>query len=138
MRWMLDLNVVLDVLQRREPFYGASASILSSIVQNEVEGFLPAHGVTTIHSIVQRHGDTGSADQAVDWLLQNLEIVPQDTTTFVRARSYSFADFEDAALASAAAAADCDYIVTRNVTDFARSPVPAVTPEELLSSLANE
>ncbi len=25
MKWMVDLNVVLDVLQQREPFYSASA-----------------------------------------------------------------------------------------------------------------
>ena len=55
--------------------------------------------------------------------------------TFVRARSLSFTDFEDAALASAAEAAGCTQIVTRNVADFARSPVPALTPEELLAML---
>ena len=41
-------------------------------------------------------------------------------------------DFEDAALASAAEAAGCELIITRNVADFGSSPVPAVTPEEFL------
>ncbi len=55
MKWMLDLNVVLDVLQRREPFYKASARILSLVVKGKASGFLPAHALTTIHSIVTRN-----------------------------------------------------------------------------------
>ncbi len=42
MKWMLDLNVVLDVLQRREPFYDASARVLSKIVNAESPGCLVA------------------------------------------------------------------------------------------------
>ena len=135
MKWMVDLNVVLDVLQHREPFYGASARVLSKIVRGEASGCLPAHAVTTIHYIVRRHVDLTAADDAIDWLLANLEVEPQGPGTFVRARSLPFKDFEDAALASAAEAAGCTQIVTRNVADFADSPVPALTPEELLTML---
>jgi len=39
-------------------------------------------------------------------------------------------DFEDAAVARAAETMGCRYVVTRNVRDFERSPVPATTPEE--------
>ncbi len=135
MKWMLDLNVVLDVLQQREPFYRASAEILSKVIQGEASGCLPAHAVTTIHYIVRRYVDRKSAGDAIDWLLRNLEVVPQDRAVFVRARGLAFSDFEDAALASAAQLAGCDHIVTRNVADFANSPVPALTPEELLTGI---
>ena len=135
MKWMLDLNVVLDVLQHREPFYSASARILSRIVKGKASGCLPAHAVTTIHYIARRHAGLAAADDAIDWLLTNLRVEPQGRGTFVRARSLSFTDFEDAALASAAEAAGCSQIVTRNVADFADSPVPALTPEELLATL---
>ena len=132
MKWMLDLNVVLDVLQQREPFYGASARVLSKIVKGEASGLLPAHALTTIHYIVRRYARLQDADDAIDWLLSNLGVVPQDKAVFLRARSLPLSDFEDAALASAASRAGCDHIVTRNVADFADSPVPAVTPEELV------
>ncbi len=135
MKWMVDLNVVLDILQQREPYYRASAKVLSRIVKGEASGCLPAHGITTIHYIVRRHADLKAADDAIDWLLANLEVEPQGRGTFVRARSLSFKDFEDAAVASAAEAAGCGHIVTRNVADFVGSPVPALTPEELLAEL---
>jgi hypothetical protein len=48
MRLMLDLNVLLDVVQRREPFYAASAAVLSQVVTHEVIGCLPGHGLTTL------------------------------------------------------------------------------------------
>jgi hypothetical protein len=44
-------------------------------------------------------------------------------------------DFEDSVVAAVAAAAGCDYIVTRNVRDFTGSPVLAVTPAEFLKVL---
>ena len=138
MKWMVDMNVVLDVLQQREPFYSASAKTLSRIVKGEASGCLPAHAMTTIHYIVRRHAGLKAADDATDWLLANLEVEPQTRGTFVRARGLSFKDFEDAALASAAEAAGCTQIVTRNVADFAGSPVPALTPEELLAGLGTE
>jgi predicted nucleic acid-binding protein len=100
MRLMLDLNVLLDVVQRREPFYEASASILSKVVEGA---------------------------------LSHLEVVPQEKVQFVRARSLPMADFEDAVVASAAEAAECDVIISRNVTDFEGSPVQAMTPEEFLA-----
>ena len=133
MRLLLDLNVLLDVVQRREPFYQASASVLSKAVGGEDSGAIPSHALTTLYYIVQRFSGKEEADGFVDWLLAHLEIVPQDRAQFVRARSLPMPDFEDAALASAAEASDCDLIVTRNVTDFEGSPVQVVTPEEFLA-----
>ena len=47
MKWMFDLNVLLDVIQQREPFYSASARALSQILRGEVTGCLAGHALTT-------------------------------------------------------------------------------------------
>lgn len=132
MRWMVDLNILLDVFQQREPFYRASARALSRVFQGEAEACLASHLVTTLHYLLRKQSDLVRANDVLDWVLGNFEIVPQDGSTFLQARSLTFSDFEDAALASAAVQAGCDLIVTRNVRDFSGSPVPALTPEELL------
>ena len=132
MKVMLDLNVLLDVVQRREPFYAASAGVLTRAVERTDEAYLASHALTTLHYIVTKYAGRERGDGMVDWVLAHLEIVPQDRAQFVRARGLGCDDFEDAALASAAEAAGCEVIVTRNLADFARSPVTAVTPEELL------
>jgi predicted nucleic acid-binding protein len=129
---MLDLNVLLDVVQKREPFYAASATVLSRALEEPGAACLAGHALTTLHYVVNKYADREQADTLVDWVLAHLEIVAQDRAQFVRARNLRFADFEDAALASAAEAAGCKLILTRNVADFGASPVPAVTPEEFL------
>jgi len=131
---MLDLNVLLDVVQRREPFYTASAAVLSQAVERPNVASLPSHALTTLHYIGSKYANQEQAGILIDWILANLEVVPQDRSQFLRARSLNFDDFEDAALASAAEASGCELIVTRNVADFGSSPVPAVTPEELLAA----
>ncbi len=39
---LVDLNVVLDVVQRREPHYARSAALLSEIVARRTDACLPA------------------------------------------------------------------------------------------------
>ncbi|HZF07836.1 MAG TPA: PIN domain-containing protein [Thermoanaerobaculia bacterium] len=133
MKLLLDLNVLLDVIQRREPFYPASAAVLSRVADRAATGYLPGHLLTTLYYVVQKHAGKRQADQVIDWMLSSMEIIPEGKAQFLRARSLAFPDFEDAVVASAAEAAGCERIVTRNVADFPGSPVPAVTPEELLA-----
>ena len=87
MRLMLDLNVLLDVVQRREPFYNASASVLSRVVELQVEGLVPGHAVTTLHYIVGRVSGRQKANELVDWLLSQMEVVPEGKEQFLRART---------------------------------------------------
>jgi predicted nucleic acid-binding protein len=132
---MVDLNVLLDVVQRRAPFYAASAEVLSRIMDRDATGYLPGHALTTLYYVTRRSAGKERADQVVDLMLATMEIVPEGKPQFLQARSLAFSDYEDAVVASAAASAGCDRIVTRNVADFAGSPVLAVTPEELLVDL---
>ena len=41
--------------------------------------------------------------------------------------------FEDAVVASLAESGHCQYIVSRNTGDFKHSPIPVITPAELLA-----
>jgi predicted nucleic acid-binding protein len=45
------------------------------------------------------------------------------------------ADFEDAMQVAAARACGAQHIVTRNISDYVRSPIRAVDPREALSRL---
>jgi predicted nucleic acid-binding protein len=133
MKVMIDLNVLLDVIQRREPHFGASAEVLARAVRKEMTAYLPSHCLTTLHYIIQKHADTTAADHAIDWALGKLHIQPENTKAFLRARALPMTDFEDAVVAAIAEASGCSTIITRNVADFRKSPVPALTPEEFLA-----
>lgn len=129
---MLDLNVLLDVLQKREPHYRASAAVLERVLHGEEQGALSAHAATTIHYLVRRYADRTAADRALGWLLQHLNVCAVGRTELERARSLGWSDFEDAVVAAVAERADCDCILTRNVKDFEGFPVSVLTPQEWL------
>nr|VFK43400.1 MAG: PIN domain-containing protein [Candidatus Kentron sp. TC] len=132
MKVMVDLNVLLDVVQDRKPFYPASAGVLSMLLRGEAVACIPGHALTTLHYILSRGNNAEMADEFIDWLLARFEILGEDHGVFARARSLKMSDFEDAVVASAAENAGCQWIVTRNPKGFLASPVMASTPEEFL------
>ena len=136
MKITVDLNVLLDVAQSRLPHYHASEEVLRRARSGEYEAVLPGHAITTLHYIIEKWSGTNLANQTIDGLLADFVIHPSDKTNFQRARQLPLKDFEDALVASVAEATGSDYIVTRNVPDFAGSPVPAITPTEFLEALA--
>jgi len=135
MKVLFDLNILLDVMQEREAFYTASATALSKSIDGECEGLIPGHAITTLHYLLARYTNKQQADEGVDFLLENFVVVNAEIATFRNARQLVMKDFEDAVVASIAAKAGCELVVTRNVVDFKRSPVPALLPEEFLERL---
>lgn len=135
MKALLDLNVVLDVVQKRKPHYPASAAVIECVVLRRIDGVLPAHALTTLHYIVERYQSAPVANRALDWLLRYFDIAATGRQEFLRARALGWKDFEDAVVAAAAETCHCDVIVTRNIRDYRGSAVPVITPEECLLSL---
>ena len=135
MKVMIDLNVILDVVQKREPHFSASSEVLALAAKNRLNANIPSHCLTTLHYIIQKHADTTAANNAIDWILGKLHVQPENERAFLRARSLPMNDFEDAVVAAIAESSGCAAIITRNITDFSQSPVPAITPEEFLATL---
>lgn len=133
MKVLLDLNLLLDVVQHRVPHYEASAQVLSCARRGEITATIPAHAVTTLFYVLRKASGQAVAETTTDWLLQHFEIARTDKAVLAAARALPMPDFEDAVVA--ASAAGCQFIVTRNVADFAGSPVPAITPTALLGKL---
>lgn len=129
---LVDLNVLLDVFQKREPHYRASAAVLEKVIRKEQKALIAAHAVTTAHYLVSRYQNANRADQALGWLLRYFDIAPIGRAELARARQLGWRDFEDAVVASAAESAACQALITRNVKDFRDSPVAAMTPDEYL------
>ena len=133
MKALLDLNVLLDVIQNRQPHYADSATVLSAARSGEFVALIPFHAVTTIFYLIERAQNTAS--QTVDWLFQHFEIPAVNKNTLVEARRLGLKDFEDAVVASVAAQQGCDWIVSRNAVDFSASPVKAISPADFLKIL---
>jgi predicted nucleic acid-binding protein len=135
---LLDINVVLDILLDRQPHAGVSGAVWAKIEKGEASGFLPAHGATTIHYLIERDRGAKVARQALQGIVQVLEIAPVDGAVVSNALALSWPDFEDAVCAAAAQAKDCDAIVSRDPAGFPDSPVPVLDPETALAWLISE
>jgi hypothetical protein len=138
MQVMIDLNVLLDVIQKRDPHFTASGKILGLVAKRKLSGCIAAHALTTIHYIVAKYAGDAKAGQTIDWLLSTLKVTPAGQKEFLRARSLNMPDFEDAVVASVAESGHCQYIVSRNVDDFKNSRIPVITPGELLVLMAEK
>ncbi len=136
MKVTVDINVLLDVFQKREPHYAASARVLAMVQQGELTGVFPAHGFTTLYYLVRKHATRTDAEAAMDDVLRHFEVGNLEAAGWARARSLPMPDFEDAVVAVVAEVTASHYVITGNTGDFAHSPVPAITPVEFLSQFA--
>ena len=130
---LIDLNVILDVLQKREPFYTNSARILANAEIEKLEGYVAAHSLTTLFYLISKDQSVDIARVALTDLLQFLSVAPITQDTIEQALNYSYRDFEDAVQMMAAVHCGVDYVVTRNVKDYEDGPLAALKPAELLA-----
>jgi predicted nucleic acid-binding protein len=131
-RVLLDMNVLLDVLQKREPFYQVSAQVLSLSENGIIEGYLSAHSVTTLMYLLSKDKSPEIARVVLTSLLQFLKVAKVDQSTIEQSLNLSNRDYEDAVQVIAALQSNFDFLVTRNPRDFPLSPVPVLQPVELL------
>lgn len=137
MRVLFDTNVVLDLLLDRRPFSAVAARLVGRVEHREIEGYLGATTVTTIHYLLRKALGAPMALQSVRQLLALFTVAPVDDRTLSLALDLPFADFEDAALHEAARLASVEGIVTRNGSDFRGATLPVYAPEELEAILAS-
>lgn len=138
MELMLDSNIVLDHIQRREPFYELSRRTCLLGIVGEANTYISVNMLADLFYLLRK--DFGS-DGAQDMLENNLSflklvsVTPEDAASALAAR---WSDFEDCLVARCAEKIGADYIITRNVKDFAASKVEAITPEELFGRLEQQ
>jgi hypothetical protein len=130
---LFDLNVTLDVLQKREPFYSASARALASAEVGPVEGWVAAHSLTTLFYLLARYGSVEQARVTLADLLNIVSVAAVDQTVIERALALPCQDFEDSVQMMAVMRVGVDYLATRNVRDYRAGSLPVLQPAELLA-----
>ncbi len=132
---LIDLNILLDVLQKREPFYETSAALLAAVETGQVRGFIAAHNITTLFYLIQKGRSSREARAMITSLLQFLKIIPIDQSTIEQALNLDYRDFEDAVQMIAAIQSKMDCLITRNVKDYQPALLSVMQPVDFLSTL---
>ncbi len=135
MRVLVDTNIVLDFLLRREPFVQDARSLFQAISAEQVVGYVAATTLTNIFYIAQRQSrSVEQARQAVSETLAAMVICPVDRVILESAFATGLADFEDAVQIACAVDQGLDAILTRD-RGFLSSAVPVLSIEALLQQL---
>lgn len=132
---LIDLNVVLDVLQQREPHFQDSARVLALAETGQITAALAAHSWTTLFYLYQRDQSAAAARSRITELLQFLAVAAVDQRVIEQALNLPYPDFEDAVQMMAAVGSRIDYLVTRNVRDYKDGLLPVLKPGELIAAL---
>jgi predicted nucleic acid-binding protein len=136
LRVLIDLNVVLDVLQRREPFYAASAQLLALAETGQIEGLLAAHSVTTLFYLISKTQSAAVARATLTSVMQFLKIATISHDTIEQSLNLAYKDFEDAVQMVAALQSKADFLITRNIKDYQPPLIPVMQPVDLLATLS--
>ncbi len=133
---LIDTNIILDVLQKREPFYKASDAVLMHCATKKAKGYIALHSVSNIFFILRRHCTADERRKLLIGILDILQVANADRKSVRRAlRRNDFTDFEDCLQDECAKQINADYIITRNTNDFSTSEISAITPTDFLKLL---
>ena len=134
MRILIDTNVILDILQKREPFFADSYRALRKAIEDDAECLLCASAATDIFYMLRKAlGSAQKAKEQIERLAQLVSFADVQGMDIHAALMRAMPDFEDAVVDVVAERNGANCILTRNIKDFAGSVVPAILPADFLS-----
>ena len=139
MKLLIDTNVVLDVLLRREPFSKTAAEVLNLTQRDDVREYVSASAITDIYYIANKQmKDRDAVRDLLKRLLMVVSVAAVSEREIQNALNLAWRDFEDSVQYSVALLNEMDGIVTRNPSDYQEANMRIWLPEQALELFANE
>ena len=136
MEVLIDTNVIMDFLMKREPYAEDAIQIVELCREKKLKGYVAAHTVPTLFYILRKDFSIPQRRELLNALCRVFEISEINREKILAAlENEKFEDFEDCLQEECAVDAVADYIVTRNPKDFSGSRVQVISPSELLEML---
>ena len=133
-RLLVDTNVILDLLAKREPFDVESRLLFSMADTNKVELVVSSLSLVNTHYILNdlmKIRESRTIIRKFKVLVSTFEL--NDKIIELALNDNNFKDFEDGIQYYTALESQCELIITRNLKDFKKSAIPVFSPKEYLS-----
>ena len=135
MKILLDTNIVVDVLQKREPMFEYGEKIFLAIASKQIEGYITSKQVADIHFFSRKQfAGQENVDQKARKIIADIFLLFSIIDTLAHdcknAMNIHNNDYEDAIMIASAIRAGMDCIVTRDAKHFKHSPIPIFTSSE--------
>lgn len=139
MNVLIDTCVVMDFLQRREPFADTACKVFRAAATEQFSGCITAKSATDIYYLTHRctHSDKESRIK-LNQLLSIVGMLNSAADDVFHVISSEVSDFEDAVMIETAIRSRMDCIVTRNTKDYTKSLIPVYTPGQFMELLKQE
>ena len=133
MRIIVDTNVILDIFLKREPFFADSYQALRKAIEVDTECLISASAATDVFYMLRKSFKSAAkAKETLDQLSQIITFADVLSIDIHTALMRAMPDFENAVVDAVTERNGVDYIMTRNIRDFAGSVAQVITPAEFL------
>ena len=135
---LLDLNVLLDVFLYRAEFLAESAAVLQANYEGRLNGCVSAASLGTVFYVVRRNAGYDRAKVVVSECLDSFTIIPIARSTLELALTFPGRDYEDNLQIACAVEDQAEGIVTRDPRGYSTSPIPVLSPSEIIARIEKE
>ena len=135
MKILIDTNIILDLIQSREPFSENASKIINSCVKKENEGYISAHSLSDIFFILRKDKTVEERKALILNLCSFFIVIPEDKNFYTAVcQNNDWNDLEDGLQMKCADFENLDYIVTRDAgKGFNNSPLKVISAENFLN-----
>jgi predicted nucleic acid-binding protein len=132
---LIDENIILDVLMNRIDFVEDSSMIWKLCETDQVKGYVSTLTYANMMYIMRKQMNPNQINEVFQKLNLIFEFADFSSSVLDKAVNMKWSDFEDAIQSATAEYVHADYIITRNIKDFSKSKIMALTPKELLARI---
>jgi predicted nucleic acid-binding protein len=128
----IDTNVLIDFLDKRNPFFDEIAKISSLAEDNQVR--LVASSISFVNTfyVLRKKTENNRVIESLKKFRVICDVSSVDELVIDESLFSNFTDFEDAVQYYSAIQAKCDILITRNEKDFKNSEIPVMSPNKFL------
>lgn len=133
-RLLIDTNIVMDLLSKREKFYDEAAALFSRADKKELVLTISSLTFANTNYILTKLKSAKEAREILRKFKVLVELLNlDDKVTELALSDESFPDFEDGLQYYSAIENQIDVIITRNKKDFKNSKIPVLSTKEFLA-----
>jgi len=132
----LDTNIVLDLLEKRLPFYINASKIFYLAEKKQITISVSSLTFANLNYILSKKTSINEARQILRKLRMLIDVISlSEKVIDLALNDLDFKDFEDALQFYSAMESKQNVIITRNQRDFPKIDIPIMNPEEYLASI---
>ncbi len=133
LRLFIDTNIIIDLLADRKPYSNSAYILFKEAKLKKWNLFTSSNSILTTFYILENQLNSTEANNAIETILNRLEIQDLTKSELILALKTKTEDLEDASqIECANKIGKINYILTRDKKGFKNSPIEVINPDELI------